>query len=76
MTRRRSLTLATVTAAVLVIAASALAGCGRNGPPELPSEQVAAKPLGNDIVPGANRHMMAVNTGPALMSSDAAPALT
>ncbi|MDR3376768.1 MAG: lipoprotein [Ancalomicrobiaceae bacterium] len=54
MTRRRSPMLAPITAAALVTAALALTGCGRNGPPELPSQQVESKPVANDLMPGAN----------------------
>ena len=57
MTRRRSPAFAPIPAAALVIAALALAGCGRNGPPELPSAQVTAKPVANDVMPGANLPM-------------------
>lgn len=54
MNRRRSPLFASFVAAAIVTAGLALAGCGRNGPPELPSAQVEAKPVGNDIAPGSN----------------------
>ncbi|MDR3494392.1 MAG: lipoprotein [Ancalomicrobiaceae bacterium] len=54
MTRRQLPTRGPIAATALVILCAALVGCGRSGPPELPGESVEAKPIGNDILPGAN----------------------